>query len=111
VSYFFARVIQKEKRLIALRRIYLVSCIGLGWALQSRTHIAVSVILNFFSRSTTARPRVVQELTRIPAVGGGLQITMGITSVLLVDLFPGTGGAITASVSCSKPSRANGRPV
>jgi hypothetical protein len=32
-------------------------------------------------------------------VGGGLQITMGITSVLMVDLFPGTGGAITASAS------------
>lgn len=41
------------------------------------------------------------QTTLIPrsAVGGGLQITMGITSVLLVDLFPGTGGAITASVS------------
>lgn len=35
----------------------------------------------------------------ILAVGGGLQATMGITNVLLVDLFPGNGGAITASVS------------
>jgi uncharacterized protein (DUF697 family) len=40
-----------------------------------------------------------QLMPAILAVGGGLQATMGITNVLLVDLFPGNGGAITASVS------------
>lgn len=84
--------------LLSAHRIYLVACVGLGWSLKSKTNIAASIICQFFSE----QPECTAEHpgSFLIPVGGGLQITMGITSVLMVDLFPGTGGAITASVSC-----------
>jgi uncharacterized protein (DUF697 family) len=68
--------------------------------MEARANVAVSLVMNFFSQYWRGSALSCQQLMpAILAVGGGLQATMGITNVLLVDLFPGNGGAITASVS------------
>jgi hypothetical protein len=69
--------------------------------MESETNIAVSIVMNFFGEYTrvplSARSSAHHPLRH--AVGISINGLMSITSVLCVDLFPGAGGAITASVS------------
>ncbi|WWC87778.1 uncharacterized protein L201_002670 [Kwoniella dendrophila CBS 6074] len=57
--------------------ILLAATIGLAWATQTRTHIAVPIVLNFFI-----------------GIGVGFLTT---TTIFGIDLFTGQGGAVTAT--------------
>lgn len=59
--------------------IFVVACIGLGWSLEARAPLAVTLVMNFF-------------------VGVGTS-TIGLATVYGQDLKPGQGGAVSASVS------------
>ncbi|KAK4687614.1 hypothetical protein P7C73_g2490, partial [Tremellales sp. Uapishka_1] len=58
-------------------RLFLATSIGIGWSLQERVHIAVPVVLMFFN-----------------GLGLGFLTT---ATVYGIDLFPGQGGAVTAT--------------
>lgn len=55
------------------------SAIALGWTMQYRVHVSVPIIFNF-----------------VFGVGTGFLTT---TTIFGIDLMPGKGGAVTASVS------------
>jgi hypothetical protein len=80
--------------------VYLGACVGFGWAMESKANVAVPLVMNFFSKSNGQSFLWLSNNHAVEfPVGSGLQAVMGMTSVLLVDLFPKQGGAITASVS------------
>lgn len=59
--------------------IMLVSSIALGWTMKYSVHVSVPIILNF-----------------VFGIGTGFLTT---TTIFGIDLMPGQGGAVTASVS------------
>jgi hypothetical protein len=76
--------------------IYVAAVVGYGWSLESRTSIAVPLILQFIS-TISSFLRDESRLT-VHAVGYTIVALMNTAQTLLVDLLPGRGSSITAAV-------------
>lgn len=64
--------------------VFLAALIGFGWALETRSSLAVALVMNFF-------------------IGICNQFTMQTCSILLIDMLPMRAGAVVAAVSFLLP--------
>lgn len=60
--------------------VFLAALVGFGWALETRSSLAVALAMNFF-------------------IGICNQFTMQTCSILLIDMIPMRAGAVVAAVS------------
>jgi hypothetical protein len=73
--------------------VFHLACIGIGWALQSRANIAVTLVLNFFVGLAGASSFSVGEYSPVMVI-----LSDGTATVFAIDMMPNSGGAVTASV-------------
>ncbi|CAE6514752.1 unnamed protein product, partial [Rhizoctonia solani] len=91
------------KRVPILFVIELGACIGYGWSVQQKAHIAVPLVLQFIGESswyssTLVSPFYLRDIAVVPILVGLVSMAfMTVTQTILVDMYPAQGSSITAS--------------
>jgi MFS family permease len=102
-----AEVVEIERaRILGLRlptALYIISVVGFGWAVQSRVHVSVPIILGFFMGGLDTM--ILATFCKFPVSQippGVTRLILGAAATLIVDLFTSSASSASSSVNLAR---------